>query len=36
VAANGGGYETPSGYKPFGAVSVYGATTGHKITARKW
>ncbi len=36
VAANGGGYETPLGYAPVGAVSIYGATTGHKITARKW
>lgn len=31
-----GGYETPPLYKPFGRVSVVAATTGHKITARKW
>lgn len=36
VPANGGLYETPVGYKPVGAVSVVGATTGHKITARRW
>jgi hypothetical protein len=36
VQANGGGYETPPGYKPIGAVSVFGATTGQKITARRW
>lgn len=32
----GGYYETPPGYKPVGAVSVVAATTGHKITARRW
>ena len=36
VVANGGYYETPPRYKPVGAVSVYGATTGQKITAREW
>lgn len=36
IAANGGTYTTPPGYRPIGAVSVYGATTGHKITARRW
>lgn len=36
VAANGGTYTTPPGYRPLGAVSIIGATTGHKITARKW
>lgn len=36
VAANGGTYTTPSGYRPIGAVSIVGATTGHKITARRW
>jgi hypothetical protein len=36
VAANGGTYTTPNGYKPIGAVSIIGATTGHKITARRW
>lgn len=29
----GAAYTTPDWYKPFGAVSVYGATTGHKFTA---
>lgn len=34
----GGGYiySTPYGYTPLGPVSVIAATTGHKITARKW
>lgn len=36
VVANGGGYETPNGYRPIGPVSIVGATTGHKITARMW
>lgn len=36
VFANGGGYETPPGYKPLGAVSIVGAVTGQKITARRW
>lgn len=36
IAANGGGYETPPGYKPIGAVSIVGASTGQKITARRW
>lgn len=45
AAANGVGslavgplqiYETPDNYKPFGVVSIVGATTGHKITARRW
>ena len=36
VVANGGGYETPPGYKPVGAVSIIGSTTSQKITARKW
>ena len=36
VAANGGGYETPVGYKPIGSISVVGATTGQKISARRW
>jgi hypothetical protein len=45
AAANGQGsirvaagfvYETPVGRKPAGAVSVIGATTGHKITASYW
>jgi hypothetical protein len=36
VAANGGSYTTPPGYRPIGAVSIVGAVTGQKITARKW
>lgn len=36
VPANGGGYETPAGYKPIGPVSIVGATTAQKITARRW
>ena len=36
IPANGGGYETPPGYRPPGAVSCVGATTGDKITARRW
>lgn len=34
--ANGGGYETPPNYKPIGAVSIVGAATGTKFTARRW
>ena len=36
VFANGGGYETPVGCRPLGAVSIVGATAGQKITARRW
>lgn len=36
VPANGGSYETPGSYKPIGAVSVIGAVTSQKITARRW
>lgn len=36
VAANGGTYTTPWGYKPIGSVSIVGAVTGQKITARRW
>ena len=36
IAANGGGYETPAGYRPLGAVSILSAATGAKITARRW
>jgi hypothetical protein len=36
VPANGGGYETPSRYKPIGPVSIVGSATGQKITAREW
>lgn len=35
-ASNGGGYETPAGYKPVGKVSIVGAVTSQKITARWW
>jgi hypothetical protein len=36
VAANGGMFATPSGYKPGGAVSLYGGTTGQLFAARWW
>ena len=36
VAANGGTFATPSGYKPAGPVSLYGATTGQAFAARRW
>jgi hypothetical protein len=36
LAANGGVFATPSGYKPAGAVSLYGATTGQAFAARRW
>ena len=36
IAANGGIFVTPSGYKPAGAVSLYGATTGQAFAARRW
>jgi len=36
LAANGGLFMTPSGYKPAGAVSIYGATTGQAFSARRW
>ena len=36
IAPNGGLFATPSGYKPAGAVSLYGATTGQSFTARRW
>lgn len=36
VTANGGWYETPSGYKHTGTISIYGATTGQKFTAKKY
>jgi hypothetical protein len=36
VVANGGGYETPPAYKPFGSVSIVGSVTNQKITARRW
>lgn len=31
-----GGYETSKHQRPLGPVSVIGATTGQKVTARKW
>lgn len=36
IVANGGVFATPSGYKPAGAVSLYGATTGQAFAARRW
>ena len=36
IAANGGIFATPSGYKPAGAVSLFGATTGQAFAARRW
>ncbi|MBV9858746.1 MAG: hypothetical protein JO038_01370 [Alphaproteobacteria bacterium] len=37
IAPHGGGcYDTPSGYRPVGPVSVYGGVTGQKISARRW
>jgi hypothetical protein len=36
LAANGGTFATPSGYKPAGAVSLFGATTGQGFAARRW
>ena len=36
IAANGGVFATPSGYKPAGPVSLYGATTGQAFAARRW
>ena len=36
LAANGDTFATPSGYKPAGAVSLYGAVTGQAFTARRW
>lgn len=29
-------FSTPSGYKPAGPVSIYGATTGQAFAARRW
>jgi hypothetical protein len=34
--APGAVFTTPSGYKPGGAVSIIGAATGDKFTARRW
>ena len=36
LLANGGLFATPPGYKPAGAVSLYGATTGQIFAARRW
>jgi hypothetical protein len=36
VAPNGGLFMTPSGYKPAGAASLFGATTGQAFAARRW
>jgi hypothetical protein len=36
LAASGGLFATPAGYKPAGAVSLYGATTGQAFAARRW
>jgi hypothetical protein len=36
IASNGGIFWTPSGYKPGGAVSLFGATTGQAFSARRW
>src|ERR1700729_1131225 len=36
VAANGGVFAPPSGYKPAGAVSLCGGTTGQVFAARRW
>ena len=36
LAANGGIFATPSGYKPAGAVSLFGITTGQAFAARRW
>ena len=36
LAPNGGLFATPPGYKPAGAVSLYGATTGQVFAARRW
>ena len=36
LAANGGIFATPSGYKPAGPVSLFGGTTGQAFAARRW
>lgn len=36
VASNGGWYESPPGAKITHAVSIVGATTGHKFSAKVW
>lgn len=34
--AAGASFATPSGYRPPGALSIYGATTGQSFAARRW
>lgn len=34
--AAGATFATPSGYRPPGAVSIFGATTGQSFAARRW
>lgn len=34
--ASGGVFATPSGYRPAGAVSLYGPSTGQAYAARRW
>lgn len=36
IPANGGGYETPADMVPWASVSIVGAVTGQKFTARRW
>lgn len=36
ITANGGTFATPCGYKPAGAVSIFGATTGQAFAGRRW
>jgi hypothetical protein len=36
IAASGGIYTTPPGYKPAGPVSLYGGTTSGNFDARRW
>jgi hypothetical protein len=36
IAAGGGLFATPTGYRPAGAVSLFGATTGQAFAARRW
>lgn len=36
IAASGGIYTTPPGYKPAGPVSLFGGTTSGNFAARRW
>ena len=36
LAASGGLFARPSGYKPAGAVSLFGGSTGQAFAARRW